>query len=301
MSFSSGVKNEICRVSKLRPCCMAAEVYGALLFGNTFSPAEVRIVTENRAFASRLQKLVTDAFGFGFDSVAGEPEGEGKLVLTITDGKHLAAILDSYGYSADGLLAHHVNLGVLEEDCCRISFLRGAFLAGGSVTDPGKRYHLELVTSHYNVARELFWLLGELGFEPGSTSRGGNYITYFKHSEAIEDLLTLLGAPIAAMDLMTAKVEKEMRNTVNRKVNCDTANLEKMVNATMRQLSAIDKLEASGAMETLSDKLRDTAKARRDNPEASLAELAQTLDPPVTKSCLNHRLNKIIEAAEQLG
>ncbi len=280
---------------------MASEVYGALLFANTFSPAEVRVVTESRAFASRLQKLVAETFGFSFDSVSGDPEGEGKLVLTMTDARHLAAILDSYGYSADGLLAHHVNLGVLEEDCCRVSFVRGAFLAGGSVTDPGKRYHLELVTSHYNVAREMFWLLGELGFDPGSTSRGGNYITYFKNSEAIEDLLTLLGAPVAAMDLMTAKVEKEMRNTVNRKVNCDTANLEKMVNATMRQLAAIEKLESAGALESLSDKLRDTARARKANPEASLAELADSLDPPVTKSCLSHRLNKLIEAADQLG
>ncbi|MBO6011704.1 MAG: DNA-binding protein WhiA, partial [Oscillospiraceae bacterium] len=212
MSFSSGVKNEICRQTKLKPCCMAAEVYGALLFSNTFSPGEVRVVTENRAFASRLTWLFGELFGFGFDSVSGPAEGEGKHVLTVTDAGHIAAILDRYGYGADALVAHHVNLGVLEEDCCRVSFIRGAFLAGGSVTDPDKRYHLELVTSHYNVARETFSLLGELGFEPGSTSRSGNYITYFKQSAAIEDLLTTIGAPVGAMDMMTAKIEKELRN-----------------------------------------------------------------------------------------
>lgn len=301
MSFSSGVKNEMCHVLKLKPCCIAAEIYGALLFGNTFSPSEVRIVTENRAFSARLQKLMQDYFGFGFDTVSGEPEGDGKLVLSITDTAHIARMLDCYGVSADSMLAHHVNLGVLEEDCCRVSFVRGAFLAGGSVTDPGKRYHLELVTSHYNVAREVFSLLGELGFDPGSTSRSGNYITYFKQSAAIEDLLTTLGAPLAAMDLMTAKVEKEMRNTINRKVNCDTANLGKMVDATMRQIAAIEKLENTGAIESLSEKLQETARARVSNPEASLAELAASLDPPVTKSCLNHRLRKITEAASQLN
>ena len=278
---------------------MAAEAYGALLFCNTFSPTEVRIVTENRAFASRIEWLVKELFGFGFDSASGDPEGEGKLVLSMSDEAHIGALLDRYGCGAEALLAHHVNLGVLEEDCCRVSFIRGAFLAGGSVTDPGKRYHLELVTSHYNVARETFSLLGELGFDPGSTSRAGNYITYFKQSAAIEDLLTTIGAPVGAMDMMTAKIEKEMRNTVNRKVNCDTANLEKMVNAAVRQVAAIEKLRSTGALESLSDKLRETARARLASPEASLAELANSLDPPVTKSCLSHRLNKLIELAEQ--
>ena len=278
---------------------MAAEVYGALLFCNTFSPAEVRVVTENRAFASRLTWLFGELFGFGFDSVSGPPEGEGKHVLTLTDEGHIAAILERYGYGADALVAHHVNLGVLEEDCCRVSFIRGAFLAGGSVTDPDKRYHLELVTSHYNVARETFSLLGELGFDPGSTSRAGNYITYFKQSAAIEDLLTTIGAPVGAMDMMTAKIEKELRNKVNRKVNCETANLGKMVDAALRQTAAIEKLESTGALEALPDKLKETARARLASPEASLAELAASLDPPVTKSCLSHRLNKLIELAGQ--
>ena len=299
MSFSSRVKNEICRQTKLKPCCMAAEAYGALLFCNTFSPSEVRIVTENRAFASRIEWLVKELFGFGFDSVSGDPEGEGKLVLSVTDASHIDAVLERYGGGAEALLAHHVNLGVLEEDCCRVSFIRGAFLAGGSVTDPGKRYHLELVTSHYNVARETFSLLGELGFDPGSTSRAGNYITYFKQSSAIEDLLTTIGAPIGAMDMMTAKIEKEMRNSVNRKVNCDTANLEKMVNAAVKQVAAIEKLKGSGRFEMLSDKLKQTAEARLLSPEASLFELAGSLDPPVTKSCLSHRLAKLVELAEQ--
>lgn len=278
---------------------MAAEVYGALLFSNTFSPGEVRVVTENRAFASRLTWLFGELFGFGFDSVSGPAEGEGKHVLTVTDAGHIAAILDRYGYGADALVAHHVNLGVLEEDCCRVSFIRGAFLAGGSVTDPDKRYHLELVTSHYNVARETFSLLGELGFEPGSTSRSGNYITYFKQSAAIEDLLTTIGAPVGAMDMMTAKIEKDLRNRVNRKVNCETANLGKMVDAALRQTAAIEKLERTGALEALPDKLKETARARLASPEASLAELAASLDPPVTKSCLSHRLNKLIELAGQ--
>ena len=197
-------------------------------------------------------------------------------------------------------LALHVNFAMLEEDCCRASFLRGCFFAGGSVTDPSKRYHLELTSSHLQASRELEVLLRESGYPPKSVTRNGSAVTYFKQSDQIEDFLTLIGAPAAAMRIMSTKVEKGIRNSVNRRLNCDSANLDKAVEAAQSQGAAIRRLEASGQLERLPDKLRETAALRLEYPELSLSELAETFDPPVTKSCLNHRLRKLVELAEGL-
>ncbi len=186
-------------------------------------------------------------------------------------------------------------LALLEEDCCRVSFLRGVFLAGGSVTDPAKRYHMEFVTSHYKVSRELEALLMDMGFQSRETHPAGNFITYFKQSEHIEDLLTLLGAPVAAMDIMSAKVEKNLRNEMNRRVNCDTANVGKAVDAAQEQLAAIRRLREEERLEQLPQKLQETAAMREQHPEMTLVQLAETFDPPLTKSCLNHRLRKLVE------
>lgn len=176
-----------------------------------------------------------------------------------------------------------------------MSFLRGAFLAGGSVTDPSKNYHLELITAHYSVSREAYSILAEMGFQPREISRGGNYILYFKKSEAIEDLLTTLGASHAAMGIMSAKVEKSMNNSINRKVNCDTANADKVVAAAQEQLDAIKRIEREYGLDALPEKLQEAALLRIANPEASLADLAVLSYPPVTKSCLSYRLKKIVE------
>jgi DNA-binding protein WhiA len=295
MSFSSGVKTELCRLPISRTCCTLAECYGVLLYCNTFTPREIRVVTSSPDFAGRLNRLFHKAFSFGFDDDSAQKGGK-KHCLSISSPEKIAALFAAFGYEVGGVLAHHINLAFLEEPCCATAFIRGAFLAGGSMTDPSKGYHLELSTVHLSVSRELFSLLIELGFEPKDTCRGGSYITYFKHSGAIEDLFTLLGAPVSAMEIMNAKVEKDMRNTINRKVNCDNANADKIVSASMNQLQAIKKLNVS----ELPPKLRDTALLRIANPEASLAELSALSVPPVTKSCLSHRLRKLMELAEDI-
>ncbi|NCB64028.1 MAG: DNA-binding protein WhiA, partial [Clostridia bacterium] len=198
-----------------------------------------------------------------------------------------------------GVLAHHINFAVLEEDHCRTSFLRGAFLAGGSVSDPGKSYHLELVTSHYNVSRELAALFPEVGFHPKQTTRNSNYLTYFKTSEVIEDFLTAIGAPIAAMEIMNAKAEKDLRGGVNRRVNCDAANLDKAVEAAQIQIEAIYTLERRGILQELPDKLKEAVDLRMAWPELTLAQLAELCEPPVTKSAFNHRLRKLMELSKR--
>ncbi len=291
MSFAGDVKTELCRAPLSRRCCAQAEAYGALLYCNTFTSGEVRIVTESEAFAQRLPSLLKKAFRLTFDRL---PEGGGKQVFAIDSPAKLAAIHQAFG-SDPRALALHLNFVMVEESCCRAAFLRGAFLAGGSVTDPRKGYHLELATSHHSVSREVLALMRELDQEPKSAQRKGNAVIYFKQSEKIEDFLTCIGAPLAAMEVMNAKLERDLRGKVNRRVNCDAANLDKAVEAAMAQVEAIRRLEKAGTLITLPDKLREVAALRLAHPEDTLAQLAQRCDPPITKSALNHRLRKLVE------
>ena len=299
MSFSFEVKNELCRLPVQKLCCARAEAYGVLLYCNTFSSTEVRIITENPNLAARLPRLFHRAFNLRFDRQP-EPDQPGKQIFQITERKKLDHIINLLGYDPRQNLVLHINFGLLEESCCRASFLRGVFFAGGSITDPLKRYHLELATSHLQASRELEALLREDHFPPKSVSRNGSFITYFKQSDQIEDFLTLIGAPVAAMKVMSAKMEKDLRNSVNRRLNCDSANLDKAVEASQEQLEAIRRLEEAGVLETLPDKLKLTASLRQVNPELSLSELAEEFDPPVTKSCLNHRLRKLVDLSKKL-
>ena len=294
MSYSSDTKEELCRLAPESNCCATAECYGMLLFGNTFSMREIKIITGNKSLGERIVALFIKAFNTSFDIMPDEDQ-EGKQAYIINKADKITRIFETYGFSKENLLAHHVNLGILEEDCCRVSFARGAFLTGGAVTDPAKSYHLEIVTAHYNVSRQTYSLLLELELLPKETSRSGNYIIYFKHSTAIEEFLTLIGAPIHAMKLMSTKIEKDMRNTVNRKVNCDTANVSKTVDASAVQLEAITRLNVSGKLEKLSPKLQQAAMLRINNPELSIKELADISTPPITKSCMNHRIRRLAE------
>ena len=298
MSFSSNAKAEICKTAITKRCCAVAESCGVLLYCNTFSPELIRIVTESPDFSERLPRLFRKAFNLDFDLLP-EAGSRGKHAFQITDGEKIRRIFQAFGCAPEDSLALHISYGILENPCCQASFLRGAFLAGGSVTDPEKRYHLELATTHFNVSREAYSLLLELGFSPKDTVRNGSSILYFKQSDYIEDFLTFLGAPVCAMGVMEAKVEKDMKNKINRIVNCDTANMSKVVDAAQAQISAIHRLREQGRLETLPDKLKQTALLRLDNPDAKLSELAQLVQPPITKSAMNHRMRKLMELAKE--
>ena len=294
MSFSADVKQELCRAPMSRKCCAQAEAYGILLYCNTFSSGEIRIITESDALAQRLPSLFKKAFQVSFDRL---PDGEGKHIFLINDPEKLAAVQQVFGGDKRAL-ALHINFGVLEENCCRISFLRGAFLSGGSVTDPQKGYHLELSTSHQSVSREMVALMRDLELEPKDAPRKGNAVIYFKQSDRIEDFLTSIGAPISAMEVMNAKLEKDLRGSVNRRVNCDAANLDKAVEAAQGQIEAIRILEENGVLATLPEKLQEVARLRQEHPADTLVQLAGRCDPPITKSALNHRLRKLIEMSK---
>ena len=297
MSFSSQVKAELCRSSLSRRCCAQAEAYGVLLYCNQFTPRQVRIVTESAEFAQRLPALFQKAFRLAFDRMP--EEGAGKRTFQITAPDKLCALFSAFGQNPAESLAHHINFAVLEEEHCRTAFFRGAFLAGGSVTDPAKRYHLELATAQLSVSGELRALLREAGFSPKETLRKGNSLTYFKQSEAIEDFLTAIGAPLAAMEIMNAKAEKDLRGSVNRRVNCDAHNLDKAVDAAQEQIEAIYTLEQRGMLAELPDKLKEAVDLRMAHPEMTLSQLCALCDPPVSKSALNHRLRKLLGLAKR--
>ena len=299
VSFSASAKAELCRVIPNKRCCALAEIFGILLYCNSFSGAGIKIITESRQFAQLLPKLFKKAFSFGFDAVP-ETETEKKLVFQIVDPDKIHAVMETYGFDPSDTLALHVNLPVIEEDCCKAAFLRGAFLAGGSVTDPGKRYHLEVTTTHQSVARETFALIREvMDIQPKTASRGGGQVLYLKQSESISDLLTYVGAPVAAMGIMEARLEKELNNKVNRRCNCDDANTSKVVEAAQEQLAAIRKLRELGLLERLPAKLQQAAVAREENPESALSELAGMMEPPITKPAMSHRLKKLVAMAKE--
>lgn len=299
ISFSGATKAELCRCFPQRRCCDLAQCFGILLFCNSFGPGSLRIITESREFAQLLPKLFKKAFDIVFD-IYPETEYVGKQIFQISDIQKLEKIMTAYGFDPSETVSLHLNLPVVEEECCRSAFLRGAFLAGGSVTDPEKGYHLELTTTHQSVAAETYALMEEmLGFYPKTAQRAGGRVLYLKQSDRICDCLTKMGAPVAAMGIMEAKLEKELNNKVNRRCNCDDANTSKVVEAAQEQLAAIRILSDTGMLDRLPAKLHSAAIARLNNPEASLMELAAMMEPPISKPAMNHRLKRLIETAKE--
>lgn len=299
VSFSASAKAEVCRILPGKHCCALAECFGILLFCNSFHADGVKIITESREFAYILPKLFKRAFDMDFDSYP-SLAAPGKLVFQIWTEEKIAAIMGAVGFDIEDTLSLHVNYPVVEEDCCKAAFLRGAFLAGGSVTDPGKGYHMELSTTHQSVARETDALMREvMTFPPKLAKRSGGQVLYLKQSEQISDFLTYLNAPVAAMGIMEARLEKELNNKVNRRCNCDDANTSKVVEAAQEQLSAIRILKEMELLEKLPDKIQRAARAREDNPFASLSELAAMMEPPITKPAMNNRMKKLMQLAKE--
>ena len=299
ISFSGNAKAEMAKVFPQKNCCALAQCFGILLFCNSFHSDNIRIITESREFAAILPKLFKKAFNVPFDIVPDE-DTMGKLCFQITERENIQKVMASYGFDARDTLALHINFPVVEEECCRTAFLRGAFLAGGSVTDPSKGYHMELATTHQSVSKEANILVEDaMGFSPKTAVRGGSRVLYLKQSDQISDFLIFLGAPVASMGIMEAKLEKEMNNKVNRRCNCDDANTSKVVEAAQEQLSAIRVLRQNGAFEHLPGKLLQAATARENNPEASLSELAAMMEPPISKPAMNHRIQKLLKLAQE--
>lgn len=305
MSFAADAKNEMCKLTPQRSCCRKAECYGLLLFARSFSRANVCMVTENAAVAHRVALLAAQVAGVIVDlrsAISRRKENRNTFSVTVEGDDQRAALLDAFGHAEEeiSLRIHRRNL---HGECCLAAFLRGAFLCCGTVTDPNKEYHLEFVVPYSNLAKDLLTLLQTCGVEnlqPGLTNRRGVFVVYIKGGEQVTDLLAYLGAQAAAMELMQVKMLKEMRNLVNRRTNFETANLDKTASAAARQLLAIQKIADSAGLGELPDDLRELAELRLQNPDMSLRELGAALSPPLSRSGVNHRLQRIVDLAEGL-
>lgn len=299
MSFSSDIKTELCNIPIQGRGAAVAEAYGVLLHSGNFEPGLIRIMSRSEDVKLRIIRLFKKAFALDFDYVSPEG-GKGLKKLRIEDREKIKKIYKAFGFETSEVMAHHINLAVLENEGLKLAFLRGSFLAGGTVTDPSKQFSLSIVCSHRAVAREMRALLMELNLDPLFSERATSSANYFRRSELISDFLTAVGAPLAAMDIINAKIERGMRNKIVRQMNCDDANTSKQVEAAERQLKEIRKLFMSDAGESLSPELHEAAMLRFSNPSASISDLARLAVPPISKPAMSNRLRRLSELAKKL-
>ena len=298
MSFSQEVKNEILRRKISKPCCNMAAAYAVACFGKYFDDRGVVLQTENEGVAHFAQKLYRRCGVQGTVISKERPTGP-VYEFSVKDPDEVAKMLALFGHTGK-----EPTLRIRPENfkCqnCMQAFIATAFLCCGTMTDPEKSYNLEFLSTRHYLSQQLEAMLAEHNFHPHRALRKGANTIYIKAADHIEDLLTTIGAPAAAMDIMTAKVDKEIRNGANRAMNCDMANVNKTLDAAQEQVGAIEKLRRSARWDKLPEKLRQTAALRLEYPELSLVQLAEKCDPPVTKSCMNHRMRKLMEEAKEL-
>lgn len=305
MSFASDVKKELSKADITINSRRVAECYGLLLYSRRFSEQEIKLKTEVMCVAERYSEHLSTLFGAIVEKKSTLRASKDDInlhsikVLLDSDCKK---IFSFFGHSSDSPTLR-INRANIEDEQCVSAFLRGVFLSCGSVNDPQKNYHLEFCVPYKNLCCDLCTLMGEINecsLTPRTTVRNGTYIVYLKDSEQITDLLTYIGATDSAMDIMNAKAYKQMRNVTNRRINSELANISKIANAGAKILSAIDIIDADRGLCALPDNLREVAMLKKENPELSLSALGQLLEPPISRSGVNHRFNKIMELAEEI-
>ena len=299
MSFSSEAKKEIAAEMPDKLCCRTAQAYGMLQCGPAFSADEISLQTESTEIADTYDRLVSRICSIPRPVRDTLRRRTTLQQSVIADPAHRSAVLEHFGHSK-GEVSLRLNRANLDCDACARAYLRGAFLVCGAVTDPERDYHLEFALPHYNLSRDLLTLLREVDFPAKSTTRGGNYIVYIKGSEAIEDCLTYLGATRAALEMMGVKMVKSIRNDTNRRLNFENANLDKTVQAAVAQRNALQRIEETCGLAALPDELQEIAQLRLENPDLSLRDLGELMDPPLSRSGVNHRLQRILKFAENL-
>ncbi|MBO5396802.1 MAG: DNA-binding protein WhiA [Clostridia bacterium] len=295
MSFSLDVKNELLSVEQ-NDCCRLARDYAFLLYGRAFSVKEIAILTEHEAIATAFAGAIKHLSGA---EISPEKTKGEKFRVSVTDKAVLSDVAEKLGLS-DSSFKKRVNFANIAEPCCYNAFLRGVFLACGTVTDPEKEYHLEFSVSSKGLADDLMHVFDEFEPTPKVTQRSGSYTVYFKNSADIEDVLAIMGATENSMMYMHAKVVKDIRNTVNRKVNFEQANINRTVVAATKQYEAIAKIKEKIGFDALPPELREIAKLRYIHREVSNAEIASMLSKPLTVSGVNHRFQKLIKIAGEL-
>lgn len=296
MSFSANVKEELLNIEVENKCCLKAMAYGMLLFGRAFNANAISMMTDNQNTASMYQKLVKEVTGVDVKCTVSP---SGKYILSVDGADERKAVFAAFNLTGTerSLRINRSNLtndADDEEECCFRAFVRGAFLSCGTVCDPNKMYSLEFIVPYMKLSEDLQILLSEMGAAAKVTQRRGIRVVYYKDSGMVEDVLTMMGAMMSAVEIMGVKVLKDVRNRVNRRTNFETANISRTVAASMEQVEAIEYLDENIGFETLPDDLKTMAILRVENPDISLRELGEMFDPPISRSSVNHKLTKLM-------
>lgn len=295
MSFSSDVKSEIAKAENLSSCCLHAQVYGLVLFAH-FSKYNLSITTENTDVFKLYNSYLTDYCGV-VPTIS--KTGTKKLTAYLKTDEEKSKLFDKFGHTLNET-SLRINRANISDECCASAFLRGAFLACGTVTDPERGYHLEFVVPYKKLCTDMMKFMDEINLNPKYIVRKGNHVIYFKDSESIEDILAIIGAQDASLYVMGIKIEKDVKNKVNRRLNFEMSNINKTVDAANIQVEAIEYINEKAGLSSLPDNLIKIAELRLEYPEASLSELGKLLDEPISRSGINHRLGKLVKIAEEL-
>lgn len=296
ISFSRKVKRELYRTEPKDKCCVRSRFKGLILLGaSNISKSGIRLTSDN---PDVIGSFVETARRLGIEAeVRQSGDKNGKYKAEIRDSLKIAQLLYDLKMLDDqgGVIRRS---GDIKKLCCKREFLKGAFLGAGAVSDPYKNYALEISASDEALCGDIVNLFKDLGFLMQLTPRKKKYVAYVKNSEVIEDILALLGACGSQMELINIKIEKEIRNDVNRNANGETSNLSRTINASVEQIRAINKIRDTVGLDSLPDDLREIARLRLEHKDLSLSELGRQLNPPLTKSGVNHRLKKIMNCVK---
>lgn len=311
MSFSGKVKEELSKnISPARHCRIAElaafiEMCGTVVI-NRFDLCSIKIHTENLLVARKVFTLIEKTFNIKTDISVRRNIAKQTVSYAVVVRRHEDAlrvlkavkILDEHQRNAAEI--HAVSPLVVQQICCRRSFLRGAFQVAGSMSDPNKSYHFEIVCASQEMAQQIRDLICGFSMDAKIVARKKSHVVYLKEGSQIVDILNIMEAHVSLMELENVRILKEMRNSVNRKVNCETANINKTVSAAVKQVEDITYLRDTVGFENMPEGLVEAALARLERPDATLKELGEALCPPVGKSGINHRLRKLSELADKV-
>ena len=296
MSFTAELKEEILEKENSKKCCDIAELAGIIAFASTIKNGYIQITLENRIVARRIVKQLEKVAGIraGIEvKPGGGVRKNDTFIISVTDYKKMLEFLGL------GTSLECFPKSIQKSECCQKAFVRGAFLGGGTVSDPQKRYHLEFVTSNAEISEGFAGIFSSLDIKCGRVERRGKYVVYFKDCDTICDVLAMAGVMNGVVEIYEVKVIKDKKNEINRLINSEVANLSKVVDAAISQKAAIEKIRDTVGLDTLPETLKKLAEARLEYPEEGLAQLGARMKPPIGKSGVNHRMRKIIEISKR--
>ncbi|KJS19083.1 MAG: sporulation regulator WhiA [Clostridiaceae bacterium BRH_c20a] len=309
MSFSEKTKNELARIILKDRCCQMAELAGLVRMDGTIlisskNQIGLELTTENAAVARKILRLAKLVFNVETELRVQRKARLKKnniYLVKIPPQNKVQEILRTLGITREGFLINpEVSSLITKKKCCRRSYLRGVFLGAGSVNDPENTYHLEIATTSEEYAQSLVALIKKFGLDPKISTRKNWQVVYLKESEQIVTFLNVIEAHTALLNFESTRIQKGIRNKVNRLVNCETANLTKTIDAAFRQKENIELIAQNLGLENLPLGLRQVAELRLEQPDISLKELGELTDPPLGKSGINHRIRKLEKIAENI-